>query len=101
MPGVSLCLFLLPLCAMSMLSGWVESPGYPHGYPPDASLNWSRCAPPGYTLALRLTHLDMEDSDGCENDALESFSDGMQLFNVVKCRLTTLTLPSIPHSSPP
>ncbi|XP_045574701.1 mannan-binding lectin serine protease 2 [Salmo salar] len=76
---VSLCLFLLPLCAMSMLSGWVESPGYPRGYPPDASLNWSRCAPPGHTLALTLTHLDMEDSDGCENDALEIFADGKQI----------------------
>ncbi|XP_055780502.1 uncharacterized protein LOC129856819 [Salvelinus fontinalis] len=79
MLGVSLCLFLLPLCAISMLSGWVESPGYPRGYPPDASLNWSRCAPPGHTLALRLTHLDMEDSDGCENDALEIFADGKHI----------------------
>ncbi|XP_034144534.1 complement C1s subcomponent [Esox lucius] len=80
MPAVSLCLFLLPLHATaSILSGWVESPGYPRGYPPDSSLNWSRCAPPGHVVALTLTHLDVEDSDGCEHDALEIFADGNQI----------------------
>ncbi|KAL0985104.1 hypothetical protein UPYG_G00152940 [Umbra pygmaea] len=79
MLAVSLFLFLLPFPATSILSGWVESPGYPRGYPPDASLNWSRCAPAGHALSLMLTHLDMEDSEDCENDALQIFADGKQI----------------------
>ncbi|KAJ8005196.1 hypothetical protein DPEC_G00144120 [Dallia pectoralis] len=80
MLAVSFCLLLLPLhVTASILSGWVESPGYPRGYTPDSSLNWSRCAPPGHSIALMLTHLDMEDSDGCENDALEIFADDKQI----------------------
>ncbi|KAF3839242.1 hypothetical protein F7725_017959 [Dissostichus mawsoni] len=53
---VSFVLLLLLLCgsASSMLLGWVESPGYPNGYPPRASLNWSRCA--------------SKDFDECVND---------------------------------
>lgn len=74
MLGLSLCLLLLATGADSHLSGWVESPGYPHGYQPFSSLNWSRCAPPGYTLSLTLTHLDVEESQGCESDAIEIFS---------------------------
>ncbi|KAK5891814.1 hypothetical protein CesoFtcFv8_012251 [Champsocephalus esox] len=69
---------LLLLCgsASAMLLGWVESPGYPNGYPPHASLNWSRCASKGHTLSIQLLHLDMEDSQDCENDALKVFSNG-------------------------
>lgn len=69
---------LLLLCgsASSMLLGWVESPGYPNGYPSHASLNWSRCASKGHTLSIQLLHLDMEDSQDCENDALKVFSNG-------------------------
>ncbi|KAM4600844.1 complement C1s subcomponent [Polymixia lowei] len=72
---LSLCLLLLSHHAYSMLSGWVESPGYPRGYPPFASLNWSRCAPKGHTLSLTLVHLNLEDSQDCENDALKIFSN--------------------------
>ncbi|KAM3873248.1 mannan-binding lectin serine protease 2-like [Diretmus argenteus] len=72
----SLCLLLASHSACAMLAGWVESPGYPGGYMPYASLNWSRCAPPGHILSLAFTHLDLEDSQDCENDAVEIFSNG-------------------------
>ncbi len=68
---LSLLLLLLSHSATSMLLGWVESPGYPSGYLPHASLNWSRCAPRGHTISIRLIHLDLEDSQNCENDALK------------------------------
>ncbi|XP_037640143.1 complement C1s subcomponent-like [Sebastes umbrosus] len=72
----SLLLLLLSRSAYSMLLGWVESPGYPTGYLPHASLNWSRCAPKGHTLSIKLIHLDLEDSQDCENDAVKVFSNG-------------------------
>ncbi|XP_027145522.1 complement C1s subcomponent [Larimichthys crocea] len=73
---LSLPLLLLSHSAYSMLLGWVESPGYPTGYLPYSSLNWSRCAPKGHTLSIRLIHLDLEDSQDCENDAVKVYSDG-------------------------
>ncbi|XP_070767920.1 ovochymase-like, partial [Enoplosus armatus] len=73
---LSLLLLLLDHSAYSMLLGWVESPGYPSGYSPLASLNWSRCAPKGHTLSIRLIHLDLEDSQDCENDAVKVYSNG-------------------------
>ncbi|TDH11635.1 hypothetical protein EPR50_G00062970 [Perca flavescens] len=76
MLGLSFLLFLLSRSAYSMLLGWVESPGYPTGYLPHASLNWSRCAPKGHTLSIKLIHLDLEDSQDCENDAVKVFSNG-------------------------
>ncbi|KAM4579818.1 complement C1s subcomponent-like [Odontesthes bonariensis] len=72
----SLLLLLLSCTAHSTLLGWVESPGYPSGYSPHSSLNWSRCAPKGHTLSIKLIHLDMEDSQDCENDAVKVFSNG-------------------------
>nr|XP_019948213.1 PREDICTED: uncharacterized protein LOC109633063 [Paralichthys olivaceus] len=72
---LSLLLLLLSHSARCMLLGWVESPGYPNGYQPHASMNWSRCAPEGYTLSIRLLHLDLEDSQDCENDAVKIFSN--------------------------
>ncbi|XP_046885502.1 complement C1s subcomponent [Hypomesus transpacificus] len=79
MQRLSLCLILLPHYAFSVLLGWVESPGYPRGYPPFASTNWSRCAPPGHIISLRLIHLNLEDSSDCDHDALEIFADGNRL----------------------
>ncbi|XP_071326519.1 complement C1s subcomponent [Trachinotus anak] len=73
---LSLLLILLSHSAYSMLLGWVESPGYPSGYLPHASLNWSRCAPKGHTLSIRLIHLDLEDSQDCENDAVKVSLNG-------------------------
>ncbi|GLD63792.1 complement C1s subcomponent-like protein [Lates japonicus] len=73
---LSLPLILLSHSAYSMLLGWVESPGYPSGYSPHSSLNWSRCAPKGHTLSIRLIHLDLEDSHECENDAVKVYSNG-------------------------
>ncbi|XP_076592574.1 complement C1s subcomponent [Chaetodon auriga] len=73
---LSLLLLLLSHSASSMLLGWVESPGYPSGYLPHASLNWSRCAPKGHILSIRLIHLDLEDSQDCENDAVKVYSNG-------------------------
>lgn len=70
-PSLSLLLLLVHLTASSTLLGWVESPGYPSGYLPHASLNWSRCAPKGHTISIRLIHLDLEDSQDCENDAVK------------------------------
>uniref|UniRef100_A0A3Q1KAJ8 Complement component 1, s subcomponent n=1 Tax=Anabas testudineus TaxID=64144 RepID=A0A3Q1KAJ8_ANATE len=72
----SLLLLLFFHSASSKLLGWVESPGYPSGYLPHASLNWSRCASKGHTLSIRLIHLDLEDSQDCENDAVKVFSNG-------------------------
>uniref|UniRef100_A0A3Q1FWV0 Calcium-dependent serine proteinase-like n=1 Tax=Acanthochromis polyacanthus TaxID=80966 RepID=A0A3Q1FWV0_9TELE len=69
-------MLLLSQSSQSVLLGWVESPGYPSGYLPHSSMNWSRCAPRGHALSLRLLHLDLEDSQDCENDALKVFSDG-------------------------
>ncbi|KAJ8392902.1 hypothetical protein AAFF_G00071060 [Aldrovandia affinis] len=68
---ISLLLLFLPLSSSLPTSGWVESPGYPGGYPDMTKLDWKRCAPPGYVRSLTLTHLDMEDSEDCQNDALE------------------------------
>uniref|UniRef100_A0A3Q4BLB9 Complement component 1, s subcomponent n=1 Tax=Mola mola TaxID=94237 RepID=A0A3Q4BLB9_MOLML len=73
---LSLLLLLLCHLASSMLLGWVESPGYPHGYGPHASLNWSRCARKGHTVSLKFIHLDLEDSQDCENDAVKISSNG-------------------------
>ncbi|XP_054477572.1 complement C1s subcomponent [Anoplopoma fimbria] len=73
---LSLLLLLLSRPAYSTLLGWVESPGYPTGYAPHASLNWSRCAHKGHTLSIKLIHLDMEDSQDCENDAVKVYSNG-------------------------
>ncbi|XP_047454257.1 complement C1s subcomponent-like [Mugil cephalus] len=73
---LSLLLLLFSHSTYSMLLGWVESPGYPSGYLPHASLNWSRCAPKGHTLSIRLIHLDLEDSQDCENDAVKVLSNG-------------------------
>lgn len=67
----SLLLLLLHRPACSLLLGWVDSPGYPAGYLPHASLNWRRCAPKGHTLSIRLMHLDLEESKDCENDAVK------------------------------
>uniref|UniRef100_A0A8C6UX14 Complement component 1, s subcomponent n=1 Tax=Neogobius melanostomus TaxID=47308 RepID=A0A8C6UX14_9GOBI len=58
------------------LLGWVESPGYPRGYPSHTRFNWSRCAPEGHTLSIQLMHLDLEDSYQCENDAVKVTSNG-------------------------
>ncbi|KAK7886898.1 hypothetical protein WMY93_026519 [Mugilogobius chulae] len=72
---LSLLVVLSPLVSSTLL-GWVESPGYPKGYPSYASLNWSRCAPKGHVLSIQLIHLDLEDSHECENDAVQVFSNG-------------------------
>ncbi|XP_029958968.1 calcium-dependent serine proteinase [Salarias fasciatus] len=73
---ISLPLLLLFHSTDSMLLGWVESPGYPTGYPPHASFNWSRCAPEGHSLSVKLIHMDIEDSWDCENDAIKVYSNG-------------------------
>ncbi|XP_076010741.1 uncharacterized protein c1s.2 [Genypterus blacodes] len=73
---LSVLLVLLFPSDCSKLLGWVESPGYPTGYMPHSSLNWSRCAPKGHVLSLKLIHLNMENSKDCENDALKIFSNG-------------------------
>ncbi|XP_028984801.1 calcium-dependent serine proteinase-like [Betta splendens] len=73
---LSLLLLLFSRPASSVLLGWVESPGYPNGYKSPDDLNWTRCAPKGHTLSIRLVHLDLEDSRDCENDGVKVFSDG-------------------------
>ncbi|XP_056901921.1 complement C1s subcomponent isoform X1 [Takifugu flavidus] len=76
---LSLLLLLFSHLASSMLLGWVESPGYPRGYLPHASLNWSRCARKGHVISITLIHLDLEDSPNCENDAVKVLSNGRPL----------------------
>ncbi|CAJ1062513.1 complement C1s subcomponent-like [Xyrichtys novacula] len=73
---VSLLLLLLTYSAHATLLGWVESPGYPTRYLPHASMNWTRCAPKGHSISIRLIHLDLEDSQDCENDAVKVYSNG-------------------------
>ncbi|XP_051576324.1 mannan-binding lectin serine protease 2-like [Myxocyprinus asiaticus] len=73
---------LLPLCGSVPLAGWVQSPGHPRGYNPDSSLTWKECAPNGHKITLTLIHLDLEESDKCENDALKIFADEELLFNL-------------------
>ncbi|XP_068179770.1 ovochymase [Antennarius striatus] len=77
--SVSLLLLLFHPASL-MLLGWVESPGYPSGYSPHVSLNWSRCADKGHIISIRLIHLDLEDSQECENDALKIFSNRDLIF---------------------
>ncbi|KAM7383289.1 hypothetical protein PAMP_002956 [Pampus punctatissimus] len=100
---LSLQLLLLPHLAYSVLLGWVESPGYPSGYLPHASLNWSRCAPKGHILSIRLIHLDLEDSQNCENDGVKISSSGNLISILCGKRefeeLQTTVNPSL-HSSP-
>ncbi|XP_034029542.1 uncharacterized protein LOC117513470 [Thalassophryne amazonica] len=72
----SLFFLLLSHSSYAILSGWVESPGYPRGYPPHSNLSWNRCAPKGHIISLKLIHLDLEDSQNCENDVLKIFSNG-------------------------
>ncbi|XP_061092102.1 complement C1s subcomponent-like [Conger conger] len=76
---IRLLVFFLPLSTSLPLLGWVESPGYPRGYPNEATLNWKRCAPSGHALVLTLTHLDLEDSEECQQDAVEISSDETKL----------------------
>ncbi|KAF7226962.1 putative LOC107379532-like protein [Nothobranchius furzeri] len=73
---LSFLLLLISCSAYSVLLGWVESPGYPMGYSPHDSVNWTRCAPKGHSLFIRLIHLDLEDSQDCANDAVKVFSNG-------------------------
>ncbi|XP_027869090.1 mannan-binding lectin serine protease 2 isoform X1 [Xiphophorus couchianus] len=73
---LSLFLLLLPCSSYSTLLGWMESPGYPRGYLPHKSLNWTKCAPKGQTVSIRLIHLDLENSQDCENDAVKISSKG-------------------------
>ncbi|KAI1885790.1 hypothetical protein AGOR_G00207420 [Albula goreensis] len=75
LPVISLLILCLPLSTTAPLSGWVQSPGYPRGYPNEANATWKRCAPDGHTLSLTLTHLDLEDSEDCNSDILEISSD--------------------------
>ncbi|KAG7469366.1 hypothetical protein MATL_G00128010 [Megalops atlanticus] len=72
---IRLFVLFLPLVASQSISGWVESPGYPRGYPDEVKFDWKRCAPSGHTLSLTLIHLDIEDSDECQNDVVEISSD--------------------------
>ncbi|KAJ8289888.1 hypothetical protein GJAV_G00006440 [Gymnothorax javanicus] len=72
---IRLLVFFLPLSTSLPLLGWVESPGYPRGYPNEAKLEWKRCAPPGHALFLTFIHLDLEDSDECSSDEVKISSD--------------------------
>lgn len=67
----SIVVLVLPASQSVPLAGWVQSPGYPRGYDPDSSLNWTECAPAGLKTTLTLTHLDLEEAYDCENDFLK------------------------------
>ncbi|KAI5106015.1 mannan-binding lectin serine protease 2 precursor, partial [Silurus meridionalis] len=72
---LSVFVLLVSVCQSLPLAGWIQSPGFPQGYGPDLSETWRRCAPPGYVLSLTMLHLDLEESDNCENDVLEISED--------------------------
>ncbi|KAF4087648.1 hypothetical protein AMELA_G00073030 [Ameiurus melas] len=65
------CVVLVSVCQSVPLAGWIQSPGFPHGYGSHLSETWRRCAPPGHVLSLKLLHLDLEESYECEDDALK------------------------------
>ncbi|XP_026782503.2 mannan-binding lectin serine protease 2 [Pangasianodon hypophthalmus] len=76
------CALLVSVCQSLPIVGWIQSPGYPHGYGSDISETWKRCAPPGHVLSLRLLHLDLEESYECENDVLKISEDHNLLANL-------------------
>ncbi|XP_033150281.1 cubilin homolog [Drosophila busckii] len=53
------------------LSGHFASPYYPSSYPVNIECEWILEASEGNSLTLTITALDMERSDGCNNDYLE------------------------------
>ncbi|XP_076826725.1 mannan-binding lectin serine protease 2 [Brachyhypopomus gauderio] len=73
------CLLLVPVGCCATLAGWVQSPGYPYGYSPHSTFIWERCAAPGHLLTLRFLHLDLEDSQECENDVVKVFAGNILL----------------------
>ncbi|KAM9488519.1 mannan-binding lectin serine protease 2-like [Clarias gariepinus] len=80
-------MFIFWLCVVlasvsPSLAGWIQSPGFPRGYSPDLNEFWRRCAPPGHVMSLTLIHLDLEESNECENDALKISEDGHFLANL-------------------
>ncbi|XP_069038793.1 complement C1s subcomponent-like isoform X1 [Lepisosteus oculatus] len=75
---LSLSLFLSPSLSLA-LSGWLQSPQYPEGYPEDVNEMWELPVPQGFALTLQLIHLDLEESEGCQHDALNISADGVQL----------------------
>ncbi|MBN3309091.1 C1S protein, partial [Amia calva] len=62
--------------------GWLQSPGYPEGYPADAEHVWELLAAHGYLVHLHITHLDLEESEGCAHDSLNVSSDGRLLVSL-------------------
>ena len=54
-------------------SGSITSPNYPGTYPNNAKCQYKITVPLGYTLSLKLTHLDIEMDRSCEYDSLEIF----------------------------
>ncbi|XP_076836807.1 complement C1s subcomponent-like [Brachyhypopomus gauderio] len=61
------------------LVGWIQSPGYPYGYSPNSTFIWKLCAAPGHLLTLSFLHLDLEDSQECENDVVNVFAGNILL----------------------
>ncbi|XP_026861748.2 complement C1s subcomponent [Electrophorus electricus] len=76
---IFVCVLLVQVCGSVPLAGWVQSPGYPFGYDPHATLTWKHCAAPGHTLMLSFFHLDLEDSEQCENDVVKVFAGNVLL----------------------
>lgn len=81
---IAFCVISLffPLCGSVPLSGWIQSPGHPLGYEPYSNMTWKECAPAGHRITLTLTHVDLEESFNCEDDALKVFSDEELLVNL-------------------
>lgn len=73
---------LFPVCGSVPLSGWIQSPGHPLGYEPYSKMTWKECAPAGHRITLTLTHVDLEESFNCEDDALKIFADEELLVNL-------------------
>ncbi|KAI5618151.1 mannan-binding lectin serine protease 1 isoform X1 [Silurus asotus] len=58
-------------------------------------MNWTRCAPPGFTVSLNLIHLDLENSTNCEHDALMvSYCFGNELIKSLCGTLSFMELQS-------
>lgn len=51
--------------------GVIESPNFPHSYPPNHNCSWTIQAPPGSNISISFSHLFIEGSGNCSSDYVE------------------------------
>uniref|UniRef100_A0AAY4A993 Uncharacterized protein n=1 Tax=Denticeps clupeoides TaxID=299321 RepID=A0AAY4A993_9TELE len=70
---LSVCGVVKP--APMSLHGEVKSPHYPQPYQPGTDVTWDLKVPVGYRIQLTITHLDIKQSDNCNQDSLTVLHD--------------------------